>query len=280
MHRSVESHLRDHTCVRAVCKGGPQGGVTTPVLWNMVIDELLTDDPSDPVHKVCYADDVTAIVAGPCIATLRDLAQSFINKAAAWADRCGLRLSETKTVAMVFTSKRSRLMKPILLYGKPIAIVSRIKCLGVTLDQQLSWAPHVQEKARKALALLAQLRRAFGSTWGLSPGRLWWIYTTMIRPAISYASLVWRSALEVNACKELLRTVQGTRLPGHYRRVPLYLFRQPQRSPLPPPSGCVSQRGGGHLRQQAHGLRRPHAEIPSLLQAQAPPARRSLPSRS
>jgi hypothetical protein len=203
-HRSVSAQLLGCLGLAAVCRGGAQGGVTTPLLWNLVIDDLLRDDPSDPVHKICYADDVTAITAGPSLNTLQELTQSFINKATVWANRCGLRLSEAKTVAVVFTSKRSREMKPLRLYGKDISVVNRVKCLGITLDQQLNWTPHVMEKTRKALSILAQLRRAYSATRVLTPKCLWWIYTAMIRPAIAYACFTWRSNLETQRCQKLL----------------------------------------------------------------------------
>ena len=96
-----------------VQKGGPQGGVLTPVLWNLVIDELLTDTHLDPVLKTGYADDVTAIASGPAPDTLRDLLQGFISRAVAWAERCGLRLSESKTVAIMFTHKLLWKIKPL-----------------------------------------------------------------------------------------------------------------------------------------------------------------------
>uniref|UniRef100_A0A1I8HJZ7 non-specific serine/threonine protein kinase n=1 Tax=Macrostomum lignano TaxID=282301 RepID=A0A1I8HJZ7_9PLAT len=95
------------------------------------------------------------------------------------------------------------------LYGVEIPSCKQTKCLGVTLDHRLSWSTHVQAKTKKALAILAQLRRAVGTTWGLTPKRLWWIYTAMVRPAVTYAGLVWTSALQIKTCHEALKKVQG-----------------------------------------------------------------------
>uniref|UniRef100_A0A1I8IR31 RNase H domain-containing protein n=1 Tax=Macrostomum lignano TaxID=282301 RepID=A0A1I8IR31_9PLAT len=137
------------------------------------------------------------------------IASNFIYAAEQWADRCGLRLSETKTAAIMFTSRTKWQIRPLTLYGREIPFCKQTKCLGITLDHRLNWSPHVQTKAKKAFAVLAQLRRAVGTTWGLTPKRLWWIYTAMVRPAISYGGLIWASALQIKTCLEALRRAQG-----------------------------------------------------------------------
>uniref|UniRef100_A0A1I8FXL4 RNase H domain-containing protein n=1 Tax=Macrostomum lignano TaxID=282301 RepID=A0A1I8FXL4_9PLAT len=121
----------------------------------------------------------------------------FLGRAERWANQCGLRLSESKTTAVMFTNKLLWTIKPLTLYGKNISMEKQVRCLGLTLDHRLNWTPHIQTKAKKALAVLAQIRRAVGTTWGLTPRKLWWIYTAIIRPSISYASLVWASGLSV-----------------------------------------------------------------------------------
>uniref|UniRef100_A0A1I8I929 Reverse transcriptase domain-containing protein n=1 Tax=Macrostomum lignano TaxID=282301 RepID=A0A1I8I929_9PLAT len=204
------AHLHFFSSLSApVQKGGPQGGVLTPVLWNMVMDELLCSDLHDPILKVGYADDVTAICAGPSVDTIRDLLQGFLGRAERWANQCGLRLSESKTTAVMFTNKLLWTIKPLTLYGKNISMEKQVRCLGLTLDHRLNWTPHIQTKAKKALAVLAQIRRAVGTTWGLTPRKLWWIYTAIIRPSISYASLVWASGLSVKSNLDALYKIQG-----------------------------------------------------------------------
>uniref|UniRef100_A0A1I8H4I8 RNase H domain-containing protein n=1 Tax=Macrostomum lignano TaxID=282301 RepID=A0A1I8H4I8_9PLAT len=208
-NRTVVAHLSGSSLSVPVLKGGPQGGVLTPVLWNMVMDELLCSDLHDPILKVGYADDVTAICAGPSVDTIRDLLQGFLGRAERWADQCGLRLSESKTTAVMFTNKLLWTIKPLTLYGKNISMEKQVRCLGLTLDHRLNWTPHIQTKAKKALAVLAQIRRAVGTTWGLTPRKLWWIYTAIIRPSISYASLVWASGLSVKSNLDALYKIQG-----------------------------------------------------------------------
>uniref|UniRef100_A0A1I8IWM6 TcA_TcB_BD domain-containing protein n=1 Tax=Macrostomum lignano TaxID=282301 RepID=A0A1I8IWM6_9PLAT len=115
-----------------VQKDGPQGGVLSPIFWNLVLDELLSSPYPDLVQKIGYADDVTATVAGPTPAVLRDLLQAFIHSAERWADSCDLRFSESKTMAIIFTSHRNCRIEPLSFYGKPVAMEKQTRCLGVT----------------------------------------------------------------------------------------------------------------------------------------------------
>ncbi|XP_062707608.1 uncharacterized protein LOC134288024 [Aedes albopictus] len=55
-----------------------------------------------------------------------------------------------------------------------------------------------------------QCRRTFGTTWGLKPKYIKWIYTTVVRPILAYGCLVWWQKGEV-------RTVQSKL--GHLQRM-------------------------------------------------------------
>lgn len=206
--REVTATLLGHQRTVAVCKGGPQGGVLTPLLWNLVIDDLLSG-ANNPLLKVGYADDVTAIVSGPSPNTLWDIQTAFIRRAEEWADRNGLRLSESKTCAVMFTHKRKWKIPPLRLYGHDVAMVTQVRCLGVTLDHKLSWSTHILSKTRKALGIIAQLKRAVGTTWGLTPARLWWIYTAIVRPALTYACMIWAGATQLQTIQRALTQAQG-----------------------------------------------------------------------
>jgi hypothetical protein len=66
-----------------------------------------------------------------------------------------------------------------------------VKYLRVVLDSRLTWRKHVDVKVRKAHNTLCACRRACGAKWGLKTKVVHWLYVSIIRPSITFASLVW-----------------------------------------------------------------------------------------
>ena len=65
-----------------------------------------------------------------------------------------------------------------------------VKYLGVILDSRLTWREHVETKGRKVQNLFWACRRAYGGTLGLGPRVVHWLYVSIIRPSVPYASFV------------------------------------------------------------------------------------------
>ena len=53
-----------------------------------------------------------------------------------------------------------------------------------------------------------QCRQIEGKTWGIKPSMMKWIYTTMIRPIMSYACVSWAGGLKKNYLVRKLTKVQ------------------------------------------------------------------------
>jgi len=71
--RVVSSSLGSSTLTRHINRGTPQGGILSPLLWNIVVNELLCDIEGGGCQVVAYADDVAIIFAGKYPQILCDL---------------------------------------------------------------------------------------------------------------------------------------------------------------------------------------------------------------
>jgi hypothetical protein len=65
-----------------------------------------------------------------------------------------------------------------------------VKYLRVVLDAWLTWREHVDTKVRKARNLLLACKRACSVRWGLRPRVVHWLYVSIVRLSITFASLV------------------------------------------------------------------------------------------
>ena len=93
------------------------------------------------------------------------------------------------------------------MYGEEIPFSTSVKYLGITLDQRLKWRMHIENNIKSAKRHLMLVQNTIGKMWGPSPRLTRWLYTSVVRPAISYGSVVWS-----RACNAKWATVKMTRL--------------------------------------------------------------------
>jgi hypothetical protein len=92
-------------------------------------------------------------------------------------------------------------------------MTDQVNNLGVILDKKFDWKEHLENRMRKACIAYWRCRCAVGKTWGLLPKVVAWLYTSMVRPILSYASLVWWKRVKLkNAQKWLFHMQRMTSL--------------------------------------------------------------------
>src|SRR6201996_7291449 len=111
-------------------KGCPQGGVLPPLLWCLVVNELITELNVKNFQTEAFSDDL-----GKFINVLCDLLQTALNIVTNWCDKNELNVNPEKTKMIIFTRKRKidgiRIPK---IKGIPIKLVYQLKYLGIILD--------------------------------------------------------------------------------------------------------------------------------------------------
>ena len=86
-------------------RGSPQGGVLSRIVWNMIMNTLLSRFDKGPVRAVGYAGDIILCIGGCDAKSMADLMQEAINMVCEWGRDNGLTFNPAKTQVMLMTRK-------------------------------------------------------------------------------------------------------------------------------------------------------------------------------
>ena len=191
--RTATMKINDTQVTRTLPRGLPQGGIISPVAWDLVVDNLLVHlNKETNVLAVGYADDVAIVTVGLDPNTLVDIVQCSIEKACKWGRANGLNFNASKTEAVFFTRKRKLpSFKPITVNGTKVDYSDGCKYLGVYIDSKLTWKHHIQTKIDKCKKLLYLIKATVGRKWGINPQLVRWAYTGIVRPTLAFACHIW-----------------------------------------------------------------------------------------
>ena len=104
---------------------------------------------------------------------------------------------------MVFSPKKRKTLTRLYIEGKKLKTVDSTKYLGVTIDNTLSWTPHINQKLDQCSTLLKLITRRTSSYFGPKPKLMRWVYTGIIRPKFTYGALVWAHSITPKQHKKL-----------------------------------------------------------------------------
>ena len=154
-NRQTTVELQGERRTIAIRRGCPQGGILSPFLWNLVVNELLEYTRNKiPSDLQGFADDLAlvSIVTAPRQTngrqgydadTLREVTQKSLNSINLRCRKSGLKLSHLKTHCVMFTKRRNwSFSRPLKVDGIEIEVQKSTKFLGVILDSKLSWNEH------------------------------------------------------------------------------------------------------------------------------------------
>lgn len=119
----------DPTAHMAVTGGVPQGDPLSPLLFNVLMDDLLRTADRELEGEdalSCYADDVLALASN------RAELQRLLNLLSRWASTNGMRWNVAKSAELVVDP--SDAPPPLLLAGHPLPVSEHASYLGVDID--------------------------------------------------------------------------------------------------------------------------------------------------
>ena len=105
------------------------------------------------------------------------------------------------------------------IYNSEVKFANGTTYLGFFLNNTLSWGTHVKNKIVNAEKKLFTSRSPIKPNWGPPQEGLEWLYTGVVRPTITYGSMIWGRTTEV-CFKIEMEKLQNLALclQGHFRR--------------------------------------------------------------
>ncbi len=194
-------------------RGSPQGGVLSPLIWNLIMDSLLTTFKGGPVKVLGYADDILLYVVGKSPTTLANMMQRELKRVKEWGDMNGLTFNPSKTSMVLYTRSRKKPEVRVMMGGVLLEQQNSLKYLGIEIERNLSWTKHIRERTNKCKFLLGKCRNLISKRWGLTPLKMDWIHKAVIRPKIAYGAVVWAHKITKGTERNLTRVQRLAMLP-------------------------------------------------------------------
>ena len=201
--------------------GVPQGGVLSPTLFLIFINDLIEDLPKG-IHAALYADDLVMWCKEEHASTATYRMQLAADKLAAWAEEWNVHINKEKSSTTLFTLSSKQKAGTIKLGDTPLRSDEEATYLGVTFDKKQTWKPHIQQAEAKARRKLAILRKLAGTDWGAKTNILKQVYQGAVRPHLEYGSTAWSTTAKTH--QQTLDKVQNQALriiTGSMRSTPI-----------------------------------------------------------
>ena len=181
-------------------QGVPQGCVLSPLLFlffiNNLAERLQSEDPEIAARLIIalFADDVTILSRNHSADLAQADAQWAVDVVAKWSTEWKLGLNTSKSEVSFFSThtKESTHKPTIIINNEQIPFNAHPKLLGVILDRQLSFVPHVKDINTTVTPKLRMIAAVANSKWGWSMEELKKVYFSIVRTKMDYAGMAWQ----------------------------------------------------------------------------------------
>lgn len=160
--------------------GVPQGSILGPLLFIIAVNDLAANMSSMPI---IYVDDTTLVNSARNEESLKLVASTLFDEVSSWFFSNNFHLNCDKTERIIFT-----------LNSLQQENLSKVKLLGITLDNKLNWGEHIQmltSKLSRVIYLLRKLRLY------VTPELLRVAYFAFFHSHLLYGIRLWGNATNI-----------------------------------------------------------------------------------
>lgn len=170
-----------------ISSGVPQGSHLGPLLFTIFINDL--PDYLNNTMAFLFADDLKILRVIKSFSDVK-LLQEDINRLLEWCDRNDMQFNVKKCSQITFTRKHKFIESNYNMNGQYLNKVEVVRDLGVLLDKQLTFIPHIDaiiKKAAKATGFIIRNGKPFSQ-----PKTKILLFNCFVRSVLEYCSVVWR----------------------------------------------------------------------------------------
>ena len=187
--------------------GVPQGSILGPYLFILYLSDMPVQHRT---NLACFADDTASYTSSNDVDLIISRLQFSLELLFEYFTRWKLKLNESKTQAILFTRQRQLPERSLKIGCYAIPWSRSVRYLGITLDSKLNWTKHIMNLRTKGAQALGALSPIMNRNSKLSSKTKMRIYSTLVRPCITYACPVWSSTCLTNY--QFLQVVQNRAL--------------------------------------------------------------------
>ena len=199
--------------------GVPQGGILSPILFNITLDSVESLEETHPkVDEGKYADDNSGWVKASFapsrksknrVKKLENIMVPATESLIANLEKHGFKVNVDKTQIILFNTRSEAVWT---INGQKISTQPSVKYLGVTFDKFLTFGKHIKNRCEIGQKAINILKRLGNGKFGLNSRHRQRVFKGYILPKITYGEEIYH-----NAAKSHLNNIdklqnQGMRL--------------------------------------------------------------------
>ena len=219
-NRSFTLHTSDdqHSRLRRIKNGVPQGSVLAPMLFNIYIHDI----PDTLSKKYGYADDLAILTSDKRWSTIESRLTADMVTLSTYLTNWRLKLSVAKTLSSAFHlhNKEASRELNIMVNNNRLQFQASPTYLGIKLDRSLTFRKHLETLSAKTNARVALIRHLAGTTWGALTRTLRISTQALVFSAAEYCAPVWCRSSHIKKLDKTLNNALRT-ISGCLRATPL-----------------------------------------------------------
>ena len=166
-----------------------QGSILGSLLFIIYTSDLPLCLPRE-CKLFMYADDSTITCSSSNINEIENNLNTALGSIYDWCARNKLTINANKTKSMLIGSKQKvhNTDHNVSIAGSSVVKVNCVKCLGVIIDESLSWGPHVEYVKKTVSSKLGMLNRIRNY---VPHSSLLSLFVCLVTPSLDYCCTVW-----------------------------------------------------------------------------------------